>query len=198
MKHEDAAHLVRADYSAHGRTAPEGAVIELADELVHSSCGSCAAKAFEDNRNNVRGPLTVPTFRASMIALRNSTLHMDHVGHSESDVQGGQLEAFWRGPASDAIASRLQIDHQTAQIIASELWIQQHDFTWHHNAAQAAEDCVDTYGSKESAATFVRATVDRITRDGGPTREMVERSFDRARRAFHAGGVDNLWNEAAS
>lgn len=185
-------------HAAQGRNPTDAIITELGLEVSRASCTGCARRALEDNRDNPRGPLTVPTFRAAMISLRNSTLHIDHIGHSDVDVLAGRLEGFWRGPAATAISTRLKIDRESAQVIAADLWTQKHDYTWHEDAAQAAEDCVEVYGAKETAATFVRAAVDRIALAGGPTRELVEQSFEYARRAFAAGGVEHLWTEAAS
>jgi hypothetical protein len=193
VKTSEAEELVRRMFSAQGRNPTESIVTELGLEVAQSSCAACARSVISDNRDNARGPLTVPTFRAGMAAIRSSTVHMDHVGHSDTETLSSDLETFWRDAAATAIAARLEIDRETAQLLAAELWVSQHDYTWHHNPQEAAELCVDSFAGKDSAATWVVAAIDRYTAEGGPSRDMVEAAFDRARRAFLAGGIDALW-----
>lgn len=122
IKSPEAEELVRRMYGAHGSRPDEKAVTELSVELVRASCSLCARAAIEENHDDGKRPLTVPTFRGAFYARLGSVEHGLHLHQDEREVRAGDAEGFWRDKGLRVIREVLHLDREEGTYVALAAW----------------------------------------------------------------------------
>jgi hypothetical protein len=120
MKEREALSLVARMFAAHGMKKPPEVVAILAEEALHSSCGSCAKSVLEMGMGGAK-PLTVQMYRDAYLREFGSPNHGLHVGQDEHVEDIGKAEAERRTVDVRALVDA-GMEPQRAQVAAAMRW----------------------------------------------------------------------------